>query len=264
MCRTIHAVISTVICGIQMLVRVFMTTILMLENVIRMLLQTLYNFISFFLQMISLIPICVVFLLTARLKCFMCGGGGPCPVNRGGACDCLMSLFAIIILFLIFRATGVLDKIFYTIGYAKATSHIARFVPTLGEITECSRNDTDTEYIFYPVETTTEEYEDTTTVRILRAGGAEDYSDSTIFTETVTITVDARSPQPMGTSTIITYMDIVEDMATVYDNNTAEVIMLSDTDNFITPFTDAFSTIVEEHYTQTGKENWTTILYYLV
>ncbi|VVC89360.1 unnamed protein product [Leptidea sinapis] len=143
MCRTVHAVLQTAICGIQMLVRVFMTVILMIENLIRMILQTLYNFISFLLQMVSLIPICVVFLLTARLKCFMCGGGGPCPVNRGGTCDCIMSLLAIIILFFIFRATGVLDKIFYSIGYIKHRGTALRFVPTPGDITECSRNDTD-------------------------------------------------------------------------------------------------------------------------
>ncbi|KAJ2948233.1 hypothetical protein O0L34_g7461 [Tuta absoluta] len=154
MCRTAHAVLSVLICGIQMLVRVFMTTILMLENIFRMILQTFYNFLSFMLQLLSLIPICCVFLVTSRLKCFMCGGGGPCPVSRGGACDCLMSLFAIIILFFIFRATGVLDKIFFSIGYAKATTNIVRFVPTTGSITECSRNDTDTEYVFYPLDTT--------------------------------------------------------------------------------------------------------------
>nr|XP_032511360.1 uncharacterized protein LOC116765846 [Danaus plexippus plexippus] len=143
MCRTIHAVLQTAICGIQMLVRVFMTIILMIENLIRMILQTMYNFISFVLQMLSLIPICIVFLLTARLKCFMCGGGGPCPVNRGGACDCIMSAMAILIMFFIFRATGILDKIFYSLGYSKARPPVVKFVPTPGDITECSRNDTD-------------------------------------------------------------------------------------------------------------------------
>ncbi|CAH1644511.1 unnamed protein product [Spodoptera littoralis] len=151
MCRTVHAVLSTVICGIQMLVRVFMTLILMIENVIRMLLQTLYNFISFVLQMVSLIPICLVFLLTSRLKCLFCGGGGACPGNRGGAADCVMSFLAILIIFFIFRATGVLDKIFYSLGYtkygattlARTVTADVRFIPTPGEITECSRNDTD-------------------------------------------------------------------------------------------------------------------------
>ncbi|CAG9560670.1 unnamed protein product [Danaus chrysippus] len=150
MCRTIHAVLQTAICGIQMLVRVFMTIILMIENLIRMILQTMYNFISFILQMLSLIPICIVFLLTARLKCFMCGGGGPCPVNRGGACDCIMSAMAILIMFFIFRATGILDKIFYSLGYSKARPPVVKFVPTPGDITECSRNDTD-----YPSDETT-------------------------------------------------------------------------------------------------------------
>ncbi|XP_028026749.1 uncharacterized protein LOC114240392 [Bombyx mandarina] len=185
MCRTAHAILQTAICGVQMLVRVFMTVILMLENVIRMVLQTSYNFISFMLQMISLIPICVVFLLTARLKCFMCGGGGPCPVNKGGACDCLMSAVAIVILFIIFRATGVLDKMLYSIGYvkARALAH-TRFVPTPGDITECSRNQTEETETIHGIMSTsemthgtnsmhttaTEIFKSTTSKKLLREG----------------------------------------------------------------------------------------------
>lgn len=114
--------------------------------------------------MISLIPICCVFLLTARLKCFVCGGGGPCPVNRGGTCDCIMSFFAILIIFFIFRATGVLDKIFYALGYAKAKPVIyTRYIPTPGDITECSREETTLFYItttFFTTTTEASEYED--------------------------------------------------------------------------------------------------------
>ncbi|KAI5635040.1 hypothetical protein NE865_12229 [Phthorimaea operculella] len=139
-----------------MVVRVVMTTLLMVENLTRMVLQTVFNFVSFMLQLVSLVPLCCVFLVSSRLKCFMCGGGGLCPLRRGGACDCLMSLAAIVILFFIFRATGVLDKIFYSIGYAKATTQIVRFAARTGtgSVTECSRNDTDTEYAFYPIDTT--------------------------------------------------------------------------------------------------------------
>ncbi|CAG9784885.1 unnamed protein product [Diatraea saccharalis] len=165
MCRTVHALLQTGICGIQMLVRVFMTIILMLENLIRMILQTLYNFISFMLQMISLIPICLVFLLTSRLKCFMCGGGGACPVARGGTCDCLMSFVAILILFLIFRATGVLDKLFYHIGYTKYRPQAVKFVPTPGDITECSRNESETTAT-YEITTTETTTTDTTEMKL--------------------------------------------------------------------------------------------------
>lgn len=168
-----------------------MTVLLMIENVIRMVLQTMYNFISFMLQMISLIPICCVFLVTARLKCFVCGGGGPCPVNRGGTCDCLMSFFAILIIFFIFRATGVLDKIFYSLGYAKAKpiAH-TRYVPTPGDITECSRNDTD--YTTEPETTsTTEEYEHYYEVKIL----TETTTTTTIGTTSTISSPDSSSTQ---------------------------------------------------------------------
>lgn len=85
----------------------------------------------------------------------MCGGGGPCPVNRGGTCDCLMSALAFVILFFIFRATGVLDKIFYSLGYSKTRPPApVQFIPTPGDITECSRN----ESLFHvDTETTTDD-----------------------------------------------------------------------------------------------------------
>lgn len=96
----------------------------MLENLIRMVLQTVYNFISFILQLLSLLPICIVILCTAKMKFFMCSKGGGCPRrNELGICDCLMSLVALTILFFIFRVTGVLDKIFKQLGYVKASTN---------------------------------------------------------------------------------------------------------------------------------------------
>lgn len=118
MCRTVSSVLGSGLCAVQMLVRLFMTVLLLVEDVARMILQTVYNFISFMLQTISLLPLCCTFLVTTRLKCFACGGGGPCPLRSGGS-DCLMSLLAIALLVYVFRATGVLDKIFYAFGYVK-------------------------------------------------------------------------------------------------------------------------------------------------
>ncbi|PZC79273.1 hypothetical protein B5X24_HaOG216539 [Helicoverpa armigera] len=146
MCRTIHAMLQTIICAIQMFVRIFMTIILMIENVIRMVLQTLYNFLSFLLQMVSLLPICCVFLLTSKLKCLICGGGGgACPGGKGGGiCDCLLSAIAFAIIFFILRATGTLDKIFLKLGYkpikGTGTTHMP---PDDGE-TDATETNTET------------------------------------------------------------------------------------------------------------------------
>lgn len=124
MCRTLQALVQTVICFAQMLVRIIMTLLLMIENLIRMIFQTVYNFISFILQMLSLIPICCVFIITSRLRCLMCcgDGGGCCPAYRGRSCDCLLSLIFLTIVYFIFKATGLLDKIVLYFGYTKLSS----------------------------------------------------------------------------------------------------------------------------------------------
>lgn len=121
MCRVLHSIFQAVVCVIQMVLRVVTTVVLAVENMIRMILQTFYNFVSFALQLISLIPICFVFLLTARLKCFMCGSaGGGFNNGRGGICDCLIAIVAICLLYYILRATGNLDKILNEFGYVKS------------------------------------------------------------------------------------------------------------------------------------------------
>ncbi|KOB76544.1 Uncharacterized protein OBRU01_05566 [Operophtera brumata] len=127
MCRTLCSLVQSVICLVQMVVRIFMTVVLMIESLIRMILQTLYNFISFVLQLISLIPICIVFLLSSRLKCFLCSGGGGCggcggAGGGGGPCDCIIAIIAIYILYLIFKSTGTLDKLMAKLGYTQANT----------------------------------------------------------------------------------------------------------------------------------------------
>lgn len=198
--------LSAVICMIQMFVRVLMTVFLMVENLIRMFLQTIYNTLSFVLQIISLLPICCVILLTARMKCFMCGGGGGCPTKStgGGGCDCLMSLLALTILFFIFRATGVLDKIFFTLGYAKAPP-----LRSTGVYTQCSRNDT----AYYDEDDENEKKEVTTAKSErrfnIRANG-EDLKDTyeeiteDLYSEVVTLDPLTMSIDPSDLETDIT------------------------------------------------------------
>ncbi|CAG9784884.1 unnamed protein product [Diatraea saccharalis] len=120
MCNLLYALAQTIVCAIQTVIRLFLTILIMTENLIRMILQNAYNLISFLLQLISLLPICIVFIVTSRLKCLLCSGG-LCPFGRAN-CDCLMSIVALAILFFVLRATGVLDKLLNNFGYDKTRS----------------------------------------------------------------------------------------------------------------------------------------------
>lgn len=106
-------------CCAQMTMRIFLTFLLLLESLIRKLLETLYNVIFFMFQICSIIPICVVFFLTAKLRCLLCTGGFY-PTGRScGLCDCVMSVITFVALVFILRATGYLDSILNRFGYTK-------------------------------------------------------------------------------------------------------------------------------------------------
>ncbi|XP_014364904.2 uncharacterized protein LOC106716003 [Papilio machaon] len=125
MCRTIQSLIQTIICALQMITRIFMTVLLMIENMIRMLLQSIYNFISTILQVISLIPICCIFMLTAKMRCLLCGGGGGgCGGGGGGGfVGCFLSVLFFIFLFKALRHYGLADKFLARMGYSRAWKH---------------------------------------------------------------------------------------------------------------------------------------------
>lgn len=160
----------------------------------------------------------------------MCGGGGPCPVARGGTCDCVMSALAIAVVILIFRATGVLDNIFYSLGYAKATyvsvsvTPPQEYAPSMGTVTECSRpttidgnmtandnsteliNSTDSQLYF---DTTIEEAVDTDTmaniVAVTVSSTSSSVTSSSVITDAISNTPSLTSPSVITqTSTLST------------------------------------------------------------
>ncbi|KAG7299933.1 hypothetical protein JYU34_016960 [Plutella xylostella] len=98
MCQFLEECCSLMTCTCLMLARTFMTMIVMMEHIMRMIIQMFYNFVTFLLQLCSLLPLCCIFLLTSGFKCFVCGSGGACPSPRAG---CACSLATILILYLI-------------------------------------------------------------------------------------------------------------------------------------------------------------------
>lgn len=120
MCRTIQSCLQTFVCMFQMLIRILMTTVLMFENLLRLFMQTVYNMLSFIAQLLSLIPICCVFVLTSKMKGMICGTKSAGGQSGGGMCDCVLSTLMLVVVFHIFKEMGVLDIIMVKIGYIPA------------------------------------------------------------------------------------------------------------------------------------------------
>lgn len=119
MCQTILMFLHTIVCAFQMIVRMILTVLLMVENLIRMFLQSIYNFFSFFFQMLSLIPICCIFIITARCKSLICGCGGGCGSNNGAGCNCIIGILGMIFFYVLFDSLGMIDDIMKALGYTR-------------------------------------------------------------------------------------------------------------------------------------------------
>lgn len=127
MCRTAEALVQTCVCGAQMIVRIVMIVLMMVENLLKLFLQSFYNICSIVLQIISILPVCLVFVLTSKLKCLICGGGGGgggCnAAQRTAGSDCVMTLLVLIILYYVMKANGMLDNLFTNLGYSKTKTN---------------------------------------------------------------------------------------------------------------------------------------------
>lgn len=267
---------QALICMLQLVIRIIMTIGLMTESLIRLVLQSIYNFLSFLFQLISLLPICCVFLVTSKIKCALFSGGGGCPAGaRGGSCDCILSVAAILILLLIFRATGVLDKIFHRLGYDK--SFVVKY-PT-GTVSECSRNMNDTVYQLYDYDVQSD-----TTGDVLRLGEMIDIemAEQDLKTEEQPTTLWSSTTLCLSTTiTMIPTIEVtecVDGMISTVTTNTppitpTQTIQILKNGLTQVEYLEYNSTTQQDHPiilspkatdSEDSQSNWTTVIYYLV
>lgn len=97
-----------------------MTPLIMMHTLTRMLLYNVYNTLSMFCQMCSILPLCIVFMITSSLKCYLCKRSNICCVGTGQECPIVAALTLLLILYFVFKAFGALDWIFEVLGYVKA------------------------------------------------------------------------------------------------------------------------------------------------
>lgn len=93
--------------------------LLMIDSIVRMLLYNLYGVFSVLCQICSILPLCIVFIVTSKLKCFICNRSNICYAGSQGQCPILRLFSTIIFFYIVFYAIGALDSFFSVLGYVK-------------------------------------------------------------------------------------------------------------------------------------------------
>lgn len=112
-------IMCIIFCFFEAIVRIFTTILLMFDNMIRMFLYNLYNILSVFCQICSVLPLCMVIIITSNLKCLICNRSNICCAGAQGQCPLLTSLVMLIVLYFVLDAFHGLDRVFNALGYVK-------------------------------------------------------------------------------------------------------------------------------------------------
>lgn len=90
----------------------------LIEDAFVMMCQNIFNSISFCCQICSLLPVCCVFIITSKLRCFLNGSAGTSYLSNEIGFSCIvMTILTLIVLLYYLSATESLDKIFEKVGY---------------------------------------------------------------------------------------------------------------------------------------------------
>lgn len=121
------------ICILQGIYRIALILVLMFENIVRMFMFNIYNIISTFCQICSVLPICMVFIITSNLKCIICNRSNVCCAGSQGQCPILASLVTLVVLYFVLDALHILDPILKTLGYVSGHADKTKLHPNKTE-----------------------------------------------------------------------------------------------------------------------------------
>lgn len=103
-------------CILHGITRIFTTIIIMCDNTIRMCMFNTYNIISASCQVCSVLPLCLIFVLTSNLKCILCNRSNICCAE-GQSPFFGVLLLLVIIYVVFFYASNGFEKIITFLGY---------------------------------------------------------------------------------------------------------------------------------------------------
>lgn len=99
-----------------MITRIFMTLLLAIEDIIRLLIQSVHYYVSTIVHAFSLIPVCLVFCCTKKCVCSnLCSSTGI-HCNDASGCSCMLLIFFLVVIVLILYYTNWIQEILKCIG----------------------------------------------------------------------------------------------------------------------------------------------------
>ncbi|KAG7299934.1 hypothetical protein JYU34_016961 [Plutella xylostella] len=98
-CHPWHEMKSVCACIAFIVARTLMTIIVMTEHLLRLITQFFYNIITCALQTISILPLCLAFLITSGIRCAVCSNTA-CMTQYA---TCFVSFFTIGFLYFVYE-----------------------------------------------------------------------------------------------------------------------------------------------------------------
>lgn len=114
------------VCILQAINRIITIILLMCDNLVRMFIFNVYNVMTTCCQICSVLPLCLVFMVTSNLKCIICNRSNICCAGSQGQCPILSGLVMIGFLYFVLYAFDAVDWVFNLFGFVKEnleTSH---------------------------------------------------------------------------------------------------------------------------------------------
>lgn len=114
MCTLFVIVMKT----LNMISEIILRILFFIENALVMMLQNIFNSINFCCQICSIIPVCCVFIITSKLRCFLSSNSGACSTGHDIGLSCVvMTILTLIVVLYILNATDYLDMMIDRFGY---------------------------------------------------------------------------------------------------------------------------------------------------
>lgn len=115
--ESFHYGAHTIECTLKAIARMFMTTVLATEAIFRKIIESVYNFISFVLQLVTFIPMMLFFCVAMKVRGLCTSCRFQKPLLSFIFCECLMSALFIALLIFTLSLSGHLDTILMYFRY---------------------------------------------------------------------------------------------------------------------------------------------------